>query len=363
MRIMTYELRSTYVIIGALLAVLLLRTCAGTSAQVPSPAPKPEVVLLRDTVYLQAMNNDSRRRPVVRERKTVVYLRDTVYLQAVNNEQLPMDNDGQPADTVAAAAPSFAEGPAEPSGSLLPAVADTVAAPSSGWSRWEASFHAGAGVQQLLAGAAGCSMEEGGLSPTFGVDFTRYFARRWGVSLGADVSFYNVRLIASGAALEDASRVVTRHDETLRATYVGIPLLLHFRVPVWRRHAFHAAAGGRFDFAVYDSYRVDGVRQAITAGSVAEPFTHSGKASFLPGVSLLAEAGMRWSLDKHWGIYTGAYAGYGLSDVLPDASPDALTQEPGTGSLLNQYNKQGQPYVEDIRLLQVGVKLKLSYEL
>jgi hypothetical protein len=356
---MTYELRSTYIIIGALLMLLLKFTCSGSSSSssaTPQPQPKEEVirrevVYLHDTVYITA-----KRERVAEQRQTVVHLRDTVYIT------LPAASPA-PLSTVAEAATPPAEVVEEVEVvEALPA-ADTSSQPLPDprpLSRYQFGVYGGGGVQQLLAGVTGGSMEELGLAPTFGAEFAYYFASHWGVSLGADVSFYGVRLIASGVTSGDDARIVNRHDEALRATYIGVPLLLQFRAPVWRRHTVQAAAGGRFDFAVAGSYRVTGSRQAIVAGSTAEIFTYSGTASFRPGVTLFAEAGVRWSLGKQWGLYTGAYAGYGLSDVLRDG---AATQEPGTGSLLNLRNTNGTPYINNIRLLPAGVKLKISYEL
>jgi hypothetical protein len=203
-------------------------------------------------------------------------------------------------------------------------------------------------------------MEVTGIAPVFGAEFAYYFARHWGVSLGAGVSWYSIRLMTSGITLDNAARILILHDETLRATYIGIPLLVQFRTPVFSRHTFHAAAGGRLDLAVAGRYRVSSSRRLAVAGSTVETFENSGSVSFRPGVSLLAETGICWALGGHWGIYTGAYAGYGLSDVLPAASSDA-PQGLGTGSLLNLRNRKGAPYVEDIHLLQVGARIKAVY--
>jgi hypothetical protein len=218
-------------------------------------------------------------------------------------------------------------------------------------------------VQQLVASTAGCSMEEEGLAPTFGAEFAWYFSKHWGVSLGADVSRYSVRLMASGVTPQNTDRILTQHNEVLRATYVGVPLLMQFRTPAWGRHTLHAAAGARLDLAVHGSYSVTGRHRLVAAGSTDEPFAYSGKVSFRPGASLLAETGICWALSKRWGLYTGLYAGYGLSDVIPAASSNAAAQSSSTtASLLDLRNRQGASYVERMRLQQVlGVKVKIVF--
>jgi hypothetical protein len=348
---MNYELRTTYVIIGALVALLLVRTCGNAS---PAPPPLPqarEVVFLHDTVYVQSPVTSRQPAVAVNRKRPVVTVTDTVYyplpaVTVMDTVYYPLPT-AMVMDTVIITDTAYCQ---------PPTATDTVPA----YQKWEARLYGGGGIGQLVAGASGCSMEEGDMAPNFGLELAYYFARQWGVSLGTDVSFYNVRLLMSGTASEDAGSMLTRHEETLRAAYLGIPLLMQFRVPVWGRHTFHAAAGGRLDLVVYDSYRATGIRRVAVAGSTIEPFGHSGKAALRTGASLVAETGLRWALSQRWGVYTGAYAGYGLFDVLPAAS-GVITQEPGTGSLLNQRNKQGAPYVDNIHLLQVGVRVKATY--
>ena len=228
------------------------------------------------------------------------------------------------------------------------AVPDTVPPPDtlspfhrSPFPRYEAGLYATFGLAQLLADLPAGSMYPAGLSPGFGAEFTYYFARHWGVGAGAEVAFFSVRLFNAGIGVEESGNPATsyllKHTSHVKATYLRVPLWLRFRTPLGR-HEFQAAAGGMFDLALTGSRRIETVMR--TGDSPAtETVVTNGSLRFGHGISLAAEAGLRWRLGEHWGIYAGVYGGYGLTGVQP--SGNAL------------------PGVENIHLLSASVKVKI----
>jgi hypothetical protein len=211
-----------------------------------------------------------------------------------------------------------------------------------GQGRWELSLYATLGVSQLVADAAG-DMQPAGMAPGVGVECSYFFARHWGVTVGVEAAFFNVRLftpyIGTDAPADIAAWYLRKRTERLYATCLRIPLWLRFRAPV-RRHEFQVAGGGAFDLALAGRRRTEAEWRTGDGSERRE--TATGSLSFGHGVSVAAEAGVRWRLCKRWGLYTGVYAGYGLSNVLP--AGDAL------------------PGVESIRLLSAGAKVKIAFQ-
>jgi hypothetical protein len=171
-----------------------------------------------------------------------------------------------------------------------------------------------------------------------GADYSWFFARQWGIGAGVEAAFPNAQLSSGNIApAPNAASSLYKHTTRLYATYLRLPLWLRFRAPVWR-HWFHVAAGASLDLALTGHHRTE---TTVRTGNSTQTAVTTGLLSFGHGASLIAETGLRWTLDSEWGIYTGAYAAYGLSDIMPAAGNDALRN------------------VERLNLLQVGVKVKI----
>jgi hypothetical protein len=213
--------------------------------------------------------------------------------------------------------------------------------PSFGGGRGEVSLYATLGVSQLVADVAG-DMQPAGMAPGVGVECSYFFARHWGVTLGVEAAFFNVRLFNAAVDAEAggnaAALSLQKRTDKLYATYLRFPLWLRFRTPIGR-HELQIAGGGSFDLALAGRQRTE--TEWRTGDGSKRSETTTGSLSFGNSASIAAEAGIRWRLGERWGLYTGVYAGYGLSDVLP--ANNAL------------------PGVTRIRLLPVGAKVKISF--
>jgi hypothetical protein len=171
-----------------------------------------------------------------------------------------------------------------------------------------------------------------------GADYTWFFVRHWGIGAGVEAAFPNAQLSSGEIDRSPQGSPANLHRNVTRlyATYLRVPLWLRFRAPVWR-HWLHIAAGAALDLALDGRYRTE---TTVRTGNSTQTAATTGMLSFGHGASLIAETGLRWTLDSEWGIYTGAYAAYGMSDVRPTGN-DALRD------------------VERLNLLQVGVKVKI----
>jgi hypothetical protein len=175
------------------------------------------------------------------------------------------------------------------------------------------------GLSQLVSNVSTGEMQPAGLAPGFGADFTYFFARHWGVAAGLEAAFFGSRLFNARFNVgQPGVNSLTKHTCRLYATYLRIPLWLRFRTPL-RRHELRASLGGSFDLALAGRYRTE---TRLRTGGSTEAATTSGSVRFGSGASLGGEAGLRWRLGAHWGLYTGVYAGYGLPSVF--AGSDGL---------------------------------------
>jgi hypothetical protein len=279
-------------------------------------------------------------------------------------ETAPAPAFSAPADTVAPAPATPVQADTVAPAPALPVPADTVApAPATPAAirrlRWEFGVYGTAGLAQLLTTMPAGAMRADRLHGGVGADITCFFSPRWGLTAGIEIAAAGARLSASEVQQgNNFTSVLVKQEETLAATFLHIPLTAQFRWPAGR-HFVYAAAGAKLDLALGGSYRVTGSRRSGTAAAAA--LNTSGDLRFRHGVSLLAETGVRWTLRRKWGLYTGIYAACGLSDIRPEGS-EAAAGRLGDNSLLFVRRANGEPYVDAIRLFAAGVTIKLKIE-
>jgi hypothetical protein len=273
--------------------------------------------------------------------------------------ETPVETAPAPAAAVETAIPP--EPPVETAPApALPAQADTVAAPATPPAarrlRWEFGVYGTAGPSQLLATMQAGAMRADRLHGSGGADITFFFSPRWGLTAGIEIASAGARLSTTEVQQgNNFTSVLVKQEETLAATFLHIPLTAQFRWPAGR-HFVYAAAGAKLDFALGGSYRATGSRRS---GTAVAALNTSGTLRFGHGASLLAETGVRWTLRRKWGIYTGIYAACGLLDIRPEAG-EADAGKLGESSLLFVRRANGEPYVDAIRLFAAGVTVKLK---
>jgi hypothetical protein len=203
---------------------------------------------------------------------------------------------------------------------------------------YEVSMYATLGAAALSGNITAGSMYPAAIAAGVGADVSWYFTRHWGLGAGVEAAFPNLQL-SSGSIVRTLGAASSLHKYTTRidATCLRLPLWLCFHTPV-RRHWLYAAAGASLDLALTGRYRTE---TTVRTGSHIQTATTHGRLSFRHGASLTAEAGFRWTLDSEWGIYTGLYTAYGLSDICPTGN-DALRD------------------VTRLNLLLIGIKVKIT---
>lgn len=233
------------------------------------------------------------------------------------------------------------------------------------------------------------------LSGSGGVGYTFFFHRHWGIATGAEVAFFRTALLARipessletysyGGATEPMvfNSTLNAYQETQRATYIHIPLMLQFQTA--GRHKFYLAAGAKAGLALSGKYEASAASLETSGyfpGS-GQTFTNmpnhgfttvwnpswTGAVDFGLNVSAAAETGARWAMGKHAALYTGVYLDYGLLDVAPEKTAGVVSYQPAKpsefvhNSLLAAYDPTTKTaYVKEVNLFSAGIKIRLAF--
>ncbi|MDR3184473.1 MAG: PorT family protein [Prevotellaceae bacterium] len=234
------------------------------------------------------------------------------------------------------------------------------------------------------------------LSGGGGVGYTFFFHPQWGITTGAEVFPFSA-IVQAQKIVESSSgtysyggdteplyfnSVLADYEETQRATYIHIPLLLQFQTEGY--HKFYVTAGAKVGFAISGNYEA-AATSLTTSGHFpesAQTFTGMSHRGFISvpkpvwtgtldfglNVSLSVEAGTRWATGAHTAFYTGFYLDCGLLNVVPEKTAGLVHYQPDKpGELI--YNSilaarepaTGTVYVEKLNLFSMGIKMRLTF--
>lgn len=271
----------------------------------------------------------------------------------------------------------------------------TCTAAYSQTSRHEISVWGGGGLSTLdySTEIGDSKMKAGGL---FGIGYNYRFTENWSISTGLELNFYNSKM--KGQEFSDVydtndgeydfqlSSNVTGYIEGQKATYLNIPIMAQYELPVFGENKFYAAGGFKVGLPISSKYKVN---RAIIHNSGYYPdldityydqnfmgfgtFSRAGyeddfdlKVSFMASV----EAGLKWQLPHSLSLYTGAYFDYGLNDIKksPDKRMIGYDTNHDENFVVNSvFSSQ---YVSDGKLTDItdkvipisaGIKIKLAF--
>ncbi|GHT81880.1 hypothetical protein FACS189467_6620 [Bacteroidia bacterium] len=194
-----------------------------------------------------------------------------------------------------------------------------------------------------------------------------------------------------------------QYKEEQTVIYGHIPLMLQLFVPLpATSHRFYIAAGVKAGIALKSDYRVTFSKLTtsgylpyadqtlnnsmennyITRNNNSRRFDVDSKLLLKPNLAGAAELGIRWSLERGAALYTGVYADYSILNVQQQSKAPLVMSTDENGvfayqSILEaQYDQQAaylspvEPtpvisshYVDNVRLISVGVKLKLAFNI
>ncbi len=240
-----------------------------------------------------------------------------------------------------------------------------------------------------------------GWGGAFGLGYTWFFHRNWGIGLGAELALYQGQIRIDG--LTDAHQTQdqdgqdiyysARFDKYKEVQYLGnvnIPLNFIFQTRMRGENRFYASLAFKLGIPLWGQYRSKNAELTTegyyypSPGNPNQTLTQQqdlgygtfkginskGKIPFDLAYMGQVEAGFKWHLAPGRDLYTGIYAEYAFNDVVKGSPADRFvsynTENPSdfkTNSVLtSEYRRNGTSsvFTDKIALLGVGLKLKLG---
>jgi len=176
---------------------------------------------------------------------------------------------------------------------------------------------------------------------------------------------------------------ITNFKESQKVTYLRIPLMARYSMSAMDIHEWYVAAGAKFGFALSGNYK--GSADKITTSGyfplTEQTFQNLPRHGFVtedyplwngkmkPGfnIALSGEIGFRWTISSQWGLYTGAYIDYGLTNVTPKKRTELVEYQNTTipetftfNSIISSQKAPADAYVDRINLFSFGLKVKVG---
>jgi hypothetical protein len=269
------------------------------------------------------------------------------------------------------------------------------APPAAGEPRNELSAHGGGGLSALRY-TLPYGKYTAGLGYDAGLGYTRFVGKRTGVSLGVSLSSHSATAQLDSATFVlpsqrdaegnsyDLHVKLLRYREQQQATFVHIPLMLSYHRNR-RRSSLYAQAGLQLSLplsARYESRNAtlhsEGYYPDIDLSIQESRYNGFGKfdgrnaegtLNLKVAYTAAAEVGVRWRLSSAFSLYTGLFAGYGLSNALRSPGGESLMrpnaaapQNFTTGSVLaSRYTADNQA-VDRLSLLSAGLKVRIAVD-
>ena len=222
----------------------------------------------------------------------------------------------------------------------------------------------------------------------------KIFHQNWGIYTGLGFGFYN-----ANAKLDDVKTVTEKlndgeatfnefelrttlsgYKEDQKAVYLNIPVMANFQfeqIYLLGGFKFGVPVGGKYkskdatltNIAYYPELGVELETQKFAGYGIFPQNSSDGKLKHNITVMLALESGYNWYINEHFSLYTGVYFDCGLNNVSQDDKKSFINYDSGsaenftTNSVLSSYqdNKQLSVFSEKVRVMAIGVKVRLAY--
>jgi outer membrane protein OmpA-like peptidoglycan-associated protein len=234
----------------------------------------------------------------------------------------------------------------------------------------------------------------------FGLGYTYFFHRNFGVMLGGELAFYNARMQlddltdrypAKDGDKEDIlySTTIKDYEEYQRLMNLNIPIMFQYQGD--GEHKFYAGLGFKLGIPLTAKYEVSeggkikasGFYNNEKTGTLQELFDQpdlgygdfainktESDLDFNLAYIGFAEAGVKWRLSGLLSLYTGLYVEYGFNDVAKThtnnfvAYNEVNPSNPNINSVLTgEYTENGETesFVSRVSPFGLGLKLRLGF--
>jgi outer membrane protein OmpA-like peptidoglycan-associated protein len=236
-----------------------------------------------------------------------------------------------------------------------------------------------------------------GWGGAFGLGYTWFFHRNWGIGLGAELALYQGQIRIDGLTdtyfTQDADGddvwYSARFDNYKEVQYLGnvnIPLNFIFQTKMRGENRFYASLAFKLGVPLWSQYGSKSAelttwgdyphmnqtlrqQQDLGYGNF-KGINSKGKIPFDLAYMGQAEVGFKWHLAPGRDLYTGIYGEYAFNDVVKGSPSDRFitynSEKPSdfrTSSVLtSEYRRYdaSSVFTDKVALLGVGVKVKLG---
>ena len=238
-----------------------------------------------------------------------------------------------------------------------------------------------------------------GFGGHIGLGYTYFFGEHFGIGTGFELSFYNSKIRngefhtvlanltdpSDGEVFDFHSKVSNYYDKQ-KATYLNIPIMLHFQTKGINR--FYAAAGTKIGIPLNAKststadFENSGYFHSTANWAPTQTFMGFGTfidreqtedLKFKTAFMLSLEAGMKWKLGEKTSLYTGLYFDYGLNNILNDDAKSIIDYDITTsgasfthhGAFSSNYTEASATTIitEKVVPMAIGIKLNLAFGL
>lgn len=272
-------------------------------------------------------------------------------------------------------------------------------------SRHEVSVNGGLGLSTLKYDVKQGS-HKSKMGHTLGFGYTYHIDENFGIKTGLEFVFYKseakLSKFADSYRSTDTSgefnfnTSVNDYSEKQQATYLNIPIMGQYQWPAFNGSQYYVAAGFTVGIPLSGKYKTSGASFKTTGSDfdyIENPpiiedteslgfYSFEGRKineslKFNIAVSVSLEAGVKWKLVEGMNLYTGIYTNYGVNDIRKgDKNKNFLVYEPPynnvkakdfqQNSILHSQISDGKnekSMTGKVRVLDLGLKLRLSYDL
>ncbi|MDR1679510.1 MAG: OmpA family protein [Prevotellaceae bacterium] len=253
------------------------------------------------------------------------------------------------------------------------------------------------GVSELLYSSS-FGNESLGWGGAFGVGYTWFFHKNWGVGLGAELALYQGQIRIDGLTDTYQTQDQDGHDIHYSARFdnykeyqylgnVNIPLNIMFQTNMRGNNKFYTSLAFKLGVPIWSQYSSKSaelttwgyyphVNQTLTQQQDLGYGNFKGintKGTIPFDLSYMGqiEMGFKWHVAPGRDLYTGVYAEYAFNDVVKGAPEDRFiaynSENPSAflsnGVLTSEYRRYGtsSAFTDKVALLGVGIKLKLGF--
>jgi outer membrane protein OmpA-like peptidoglycan-associated protein len=227
---------------------------------------------------------------------------------------------------------------------------------------------------------------DNGFGGAFGLGYTYFLSRNWGLSSGLEYAFYRQKTVIEGFSgayetLDILNNPITyntqidRYSEKQFAGLLNIPLAVQYQTN--GNHKFYASAGLKLGLPISASY--SGSNAVLTASGYypdydqTEIWQHDlgygvfnldGKKDRLDlGVSVMGtlESGVKWNTGIGTALYTGVFADYGFNSALKNSYSEKRFVEYNRTEPSQPIMNTACVLADRFSPLAFGVKVKLAF--